>query len=129
MSAPRTPADVPEETGLVALAEAVLAHSMALLDHRYGISDPLPAGEFVGHVLAELAISAVLADRVTRGRWVLVRDALAAGATVEQVAAAIGADVAGIRIGLGLWASNQRRFNLITDEQHEAVRALLRETP
>ncbi|MGH3599939.1 MAG: hypothetical protein ACRDQH_06630, partial [Pseudonocardiaceae bacterium] len=96
----------------------------ALVKHRHSVLS-LSGPELAGHALAELAYSAALAERALSGRWVHAVDALDAGATHEQVAAATGLDVDELRTGLRSWAHNQLRAGIITTEQHTQVLTLL----
>jgi hypothetical protein len=58
-------------------------------------------------------------------RWVTVAEAITYGATIDQVAAGMGLDVGGVRVGLAGWADGQHRFGHITNAEHDQVIALL----
>lgn len=124
MSDPRTPADVPVMVHLGALADELAAHTMALVDHRHGLV-PLTGERYVAHNLAALAYCTALGDRLLGGRWVHAREALAAGATVGQVAAAMGMEPDELCAGLVEWAEGQCWHGLITHADHAEVLALV----
>lgn len=126
-SYPTRPGDLPQTVSLRELANGYHRHSWALREHhhRYGAADPRGVVE---HCLAALAYGGALAERASAGRCAIAVDALAAGASAEQVAKAMDCrELDDMRMEIGIWASNQRRFGLIDEERHEQVLALLRE--
>lgn len=126
MTEPMRPGEIPYDLSLADLARHRDRHGAALFEHRYGIA-PLNGQQRAGHALAELAYSHALAERVLFGRWVVAVESLEAGASHEQVAAAMGLDVDELRAGLRAWAHEQRRHGLIDDTRHAEVLALLGE--
>lgn len=73
--------------------------------------------------------AALAAGAITGYRWRLVVDALAAGAGVGEVADALSLDAAEVSAGLRSWARGQLRWDLISQEQHDRVLALLDDEP
>lgn len=120
------PGEIPDDLGLVTLAEQAMRHGGALFDHRFGIAH-LTDAQRAAHSLAELAYSAALAERALYGRWVVAVEALNAGAGHEQVAAAMGLDADELHAGLRGWAAGQLRFGHITPARHAEILALLGE--
>ncbi len=126
---PTSPFDVCHEVDLVELAERYTDHRFCVYRHRYDVA-PLPAGEFAEHCLGALVYQAVLADRASAGRWVYAVDALAAGATDEQVASAMGiATCEGLHAGLAGWAEGQPRAGLMTAARYVEVLELIGQVP
>lgn len=107
MIAPRRPGDVPTLAALADVIATIDRHRGALVNHRVGIGDPLGAEQVVTHALADLAVSHALADRLLWHRWLTVVEALTAGATLAEVAAACGLDVDEVQVGLRAWADGQ----------------------
>ena len=128
MAEPRTPGEIPHSMRLVELVGHAERHAGALSDHRLGIA-PLTDAQRAGHATAHLAVTAALAERELAGRWLLVVEALDAGAGHDQVAAAMGVDADEMAAGLRSWARNQLRHGLIDDARHAQVLALLGEPP
>jgi acyl transferase domain-containing protein len=123
---PTRPGEIPDDLGLVTLAEQAMRHGGALFDHRFGLAH-LTDAERAGHSLAELAYSAALAERALFGRWIVACEALNAGAGHDQVAAAMGLDADELHAGLRAWAHGQLRYGHITPARHAEVLALLPE--
>ncbi|MQA13697.1 MAG: hypothetical protein GEV09_05845 [Pseudonocardiaceae bacterium] len=124
---PTRPGDIDQETTLRWLVDHFGYHAVALLDHRESLRQLWPH-EVVAHSLATLAYSTELADRCTSGQWVCAADALAAGASLTQVGAAMGVHPPeDVRIGLGVWAAAQRRYGHIGTDRYDAVMALIQE--
>ncbi len=122
---PARPSDVPPDASLGELVEAVLDHWSTLVDSRHGLGDLVPAGQLAGHALAALATAHALAERVLAPRWVCVIDSLTYGATLRQVADAMGLDVDEVVAGLTSWADGQRREGSLSGDGHTAVLGLL----
>jgi hypothetical protein len=122
---PTRPADLPLSATLGQLVEAYHAHAGRLVDARHGLGEPLTAEQLAAHAVAALAVQHVLAERVLWPRWCDVRDALAHGATIDQVAAALGLDEDEVAAGLTSWVDGQRREDLITDVEHTEIVALV----
>ncbi|MDQ3275030.1 MAG: hypothetical protein M3Q39_08385 [Actinomycetota bacterium] len=110
---------------LHALVEDLHRRSWALTRHRSGVGEPLSAEQVIAHSLAVLTLGATIAEIATSGRWVYVREALAAGAGVEPIATAMGLDPDELRLGVGRWADRQHRSGHLTDAEHAAVLALV----
>ena len=106
------------------LAERYVEHIARLGDHQRGRDDLLPGG-VREHMLAALACQHRLLEEVTAGRWLLVAEALAHGATVEQAARAAGLDRGELVFGLSRWAASQRQIGQLTDAQLDEVLALI----
>lgn len=121
---PTRPSDIAPDTSLVTLAERYYHHLWPVAGVRVQ-AEHLTRDEFTAHALAALSYQAALADRAEAGRWVTVVEALSAGLSVEQVAAATGAHPDDLPVFLASWAAGQRRHGLITDERYEQVLGLL----
>ncbi len=120
---PTSPADIPYDADLAVLVKRYHEHAWALTgQRRYG---PQPVSELAAHAVAALAVQHVIADRVLYGRWINVGDALAFGATVEQVAKAMGLDEDEVRGGLGRWVDGMVRVGHFSPAQRDAVLDLL----
>ena len=130
---PRTPRDVPDPLPYADLATAVAEHRGRLVHARHGLGDQQPADQVVAHALAALATAHALAERVLRARWCDARDALADGATVDDVAHAMELSRSAVRAGLRDWADGQQRLNAhygdggFTPAEADEVRALVAE--
>lgn len=110
------------------LLDAWHSHIARLVDARHGLAHPpLPAGRLAHHALDALAVGEALAAGVLASRWVTVADALTNGATVAQVAEAMGLEVDEVVAGLRSWAHGQHRHGLMTDTARDEVLALLGE--
>ncbi|MCA1673792.1 MAG: hypothetical protein LC799_16845 [Actinobacteria bacterium] len=126
MPEPTRPGEIPYSMLLGDLVEHAQRHAAALFDHRLGIA-ALGDAQRGGHALAELAYTAALSQRALHGRWVVACEALDAGKSREQVAAAMGLDLDELHAGLRGWAHSQLRHGLIDADRHAAVLALLAE--
>lgn len=121
---PTRPGDIPQQLSLVVLADQHAEHRVQLLLHQHG-DQPLPADQIAGRAVAVLATGQALADRALASRWCYAVDALHAGATAEQVGAALGMDADLALIGIAQWAGEQHQLGLITAERHDEVLALV----
>lgn len=121
---PTRPADLHDMT-LVELAAAYGQHSSRLVNARHRIGEALPGDQVAAHAIAALAVQHELAERALASRWVIARDGLSYGASVAQVATAMGLDEDEVIFGLTRWASGQRRENLISDSEYAAIVALV----
>jgi hypothetical protein len=117
------------------LLDAWQLHSAALVNARHGIGEfgPEPAGRLRGSALDALVCGQALADQLMRMRWVTALDALTYGASLFDVAAALGLMAHEVAAGLRSWADGQLRLNRetggklgISPAEHDAVNALLR---
>lgn len=130
---PRTPRDVPDPFPYADFATAVAEHRGRLVDARHGLGDPQPADQVVTHAVAALATAHALAERVLWARWCDARDALAHGASVDDVARAMELSRSAVRAGLRGWADGQQRLNAhygdggFTPAEADEVRALVAE--
>lgn len=123
-SYPTRPGDIPSNATLVDLAEEITEHQLALLAHRHG-NKQLDAAQLRTVTLATLACRTALATEAAEARWMFAADALSAGATVEEVGAAMGVHPDDLPVFLASWAAEQRRLRLITDERYDEVLALV----
>lgn len=119
----RSPHDYPAKGTLAALVEIRTEHVLALTRHRH--VEALPVAEVRDHTLAVLAVSERIAREARAPRWVFAVDALAAAATLSQVAEAMGLDEDEVRHGLGRWADEQVRHELMTPARRAEVLALV----
>lgn len=79
--------------------------------------------------LAALTIASAILDALVVERWSLVRAALANGATVAEVGAALGdLEPDEVTAGLTSWADRQVHSGLLSEDDHDAVLALLART-
>lgn len=125
VSAPRRPADVGWRALMADILVAYQEHAARLVHARYGIGDPLAAGELAGHALAALATQHAMAERVLASRWCNARDALVYGASLDEVAAGMGLDVDEVAAGLRSWVDGQQRHCGMTAAEADEVAALL----
>ncbi len=123
MSLPTRPGDIPHNVPLRDLAAANTHHTLRLVDHRHGIGDPLTTEQRRAHALAALAYQHALAERALHSRWSIATDALAAGASLDTVAAAMDWLNTGDRLSDALrwWASDQHRQGLMDDARRDEV--------
>ncbi|HEX2299680.1 MAG TPA: hypothetical protein VHH34_14400 [Pseudonocardiaceae bacterium] len=128
MAQPTRPDEIPGALTLIDLAEQRHRHAAALLEHRHGLA-VLDGPEVAGHALAVLAYSTELSKRALYGRWVYATEALAAGASPDQVAAATDLTVDEFRTGLRSWADGQHRYGYLDPARHAEVLRLLGEPP
>lgn len=121
------PSDVHPDWPLRRVAAVYSEHVLRLRHYHHGIgqSAALPPHRVIGHAITALAAGTELVDRVSTLRWSLAVDALGHGATHEETAAAMGIDIAQLRIGIGEWADGLLRERLMTPERHADVLALL----
>lgn len=106
------------------LLQAWTGHKRRLAYSRCGIERLAPT-QAARHALDALATGEALAAYMVAGRWVTVAEALAHGATVTQVATAVGLDVDEVVAGLTSWADRQLAHHLITPAQNDEIHALL----
>lgn len=99
-------------------------HLDTLLRHQH--VEALPAAQVAEHTLTVLALSEHLAREARASRWVYATEALAAGATPGQVAAAMGLrDEYALRVGLRDWAEQQVEHGLMSPPRRDEVLALV----
>ncbi len=122
MSSPTQPSDISHNVPLQLLAVAYHRHTLRLIEHRHGIGDPLTTEQLRVHALAALAYQHALAERALHSRWSIAADALAAGATLRQVGAAMGGlDADQVRYTLRWWVDYQHREGLMDDARRDEV--------
>jgi len=122
MSLPTRPGDIPHNVPLRDLAAANTHHTLRLVDHRHGIGDPLTTEQRRAHALAALAYQHALAERALHSRWSIATDALAAGASLDTVGAAMGGlEPDEVRFELRRWAGDQHREGLMDDARRDEV--------
>lgn len=124
-SSPRRPSDFSYDVSLRVLLDAFFDFLGKVINANHGIGDPQPTTAVASAALAGLAAQHALADRVLAGRWVNARDALVYGATLADVAEAMGLDPDEVTVGLASWADGQHRHDLMTGAQRDEVLALL----
>ncbi|MCW2899243.1 MAG: hypothetical protein JWO67_1508 [Streptosporangiaceae bacterium] len=122
---PTTPGDLagasPRE-----LLDAWHRHVSRLVEARHNLADPpLPVGRLVGHALDALAVGQALTDAISNTRWTTASEALARGAGVERVAAAMGLDVDEVLFGLRSWADGQLQHGGLTPAGYDELCALV----
>jgi len=79
--------------------------------------------------LAELALGAVLIDRLRSIRWHTVADVLAAGGSPTDCAAALGLDPStSLSDQLRAWANTRREGGLLSDDEHRRILRLAADT-
>lgn len=122
---PTSAADVPHDAPLATVLQAFAAHTLRVVDAMLGIGEPLPVETLARHAVAALVLQHTVAERVLYSRWTTVRDALTYGASIGDVAAAMGLDVDEVVAGLRSWAAGQLRHGLVTEAEHDAVVALV----
>jgi len=123
MSVPTRPGDIPHNVPLRDLCVTYDRHALRIVEHRHGIGRPLTTERRLGHALAALAYQHALAERALYSRWSIATDALAAGASLDTVGAAMGWLNTGDRVGDALrwWAGDQHRQGLMDDARRDEV--------
>ena len=116
---PARPDEVPA-VGIETLAALCRQHTGALVRHRHSV-EPLTGDEVRAHAMAALVYQHTLAERVLWDRWVCAVDALAAGASHEQVAVAMCLEPGELQELLTAWADGQREFGHMTTARHAEV--------
>jgi len=92
------------------------------VEYRHGIGDPLTTKLRLDHALAALAYQHALAERALHSRWSIATDALAAGASLDTVGAAMGGlEPDEVRFELRRWAGDQHREGLMDDARRDEV--------
>jgi hypothetical protein len=83
------------------------SHLTPLVNAGLGVDEPEPVGWVRADALDALAYGQALCDPLTAMRWVTLADALAYGALVSHVAAALGPKIAEVTTGLRSWADDR----------------------
>ena len=123
MSSPTRPGDIPDNVTLRELADGYAFHVQPLIEHRYDIGDPLTTEQRLAHAIAALAYQHALAERALHSQWSIATDALAAGASLDTVSAAMGWPHTGHRVSDALrwWASDQHWQGLMDVARRDEV--------
>ncbi len=119
MSLPTRPGDIPHNVPLRDLVVTYDRHALRIVEHRHGIGRPLTTERRLSHALAALAYQHALAERALHSRWSIATDALAAGASLDTVGAAMGG--LEVRFALIRWAHWQHREGLMDDARRDEV--------
>lgn len=109
---PSRPSDLDGIGHLQPVLDSLYEHRARLAQARLGGDPPEPGDQLAARAIAALATGRAIASRMLAERWADARDALAHGATVEQVASAMALDVADVRTGLRHWVKAQERRHL-----------------
>ena len=99
----------PAGTSLPNLLAGCKSHLTTLVNTRLGVAEPAPADRLRAAALDALVYGQALADRLTAMRWVTVAEALAHGAPVAHVAAALGLETDEVAAGRRSWAKGQHQ--------------------
>jgi len=119
---PTRPGDIPHSILLRGLAVAYDRHALRIVEYRHGIGDPLTTEQRLAHALAALAYQHALAERALHSRWSIATDALAAGASLDTVGAAMGGlEPDEVRHALRCWAGDQHWRGLMDDARRNEV--------
>lgn len=94
----------------------------ALVRARHDVGEPEPVRT---DALDALVCGQELTDRLMAMRWVTIADTLAYGASIAQVAAALGMDIAEVAGGLRSWADGQHQYAGMSMAAHDEIHALL----
>ncbi|WP_232668729.1 hypothetical protein [Pseudonocardia sp. TRM90224] len=113
------------------LVDSYLLHLRTVISAVAANLPPLapPRAVVAGHALSAVVCACGLGERVASGRWEMVREALAHGATIGQVCAASGLEPDEICVGLSSWAEAQHRDGNFTDREYDTVLALVSPRP
>jgi hypothetical protein len=121
------PVTIPADLDGASMGELVQGwqdHIAALVDARHGLSEHSP-GRLRGTALDALVCGAAVVQRLQYARPVTMVDALSYGATVDDVATAVGTTPGAVVDDVRAWADGQLRHDLITQDRHAVVLALL----
>jgi hypothetical protein len=114
----------PPATPNTDLLDDFKAHTAHLVAARRGTAlVPLSAARLRYEALEALATGHALVEKVLATRWMTVLDALNYGATLTEVAAAMGLDVDEVRAGVMSWLDGQRAEDLIDRAEYMRLRA------
>jgi predicted component of type VI protein secretion system len=84
---------------------------------------PLSAARLSNEALGVLATGRALAEQLLATRWTTVFDALRYGASLDQVAAAMGLDIDKTRAGSMSWLDGQRAEGILSEAEYVWLRA------
>jgi hypothetical protein len=122
MLTPTRPDEVPRGRDIPTLLDDFHHVHWQLVQQRRGLADPLPKDQLISVGLAELALGAVLIDRLRSVRWHTVADVLAAGGARTECAAALGLHPpTSLSDQLQAWADTQREEGLLSDGEHRRI--------
>jgi len=108
-----TPAEL-AGTPLPLLLEVWHLHLSALVASAPSPAELLPDGWRRGHALDALALGEAIVESVRAGRWATAVDALTEGASVADVAKAMGLEAAEVACEISYWARAQCMVDLMT---------------
>jgi hypothetical protein len=100
-------------------------HVASLVRARLGVGEPEPLGRLRADALDALVCGQALADRLTAMRWVTVAEALADGAPIAHVGAALGLEIDEVAAGPRSWADGQHLHAGMSPAARNEVHALL----
>ena len=121
---PSQPFDVDEFVPLPQLLAAAERHEWKVVAAGCGI-ERLPAREVADHAIAVLALSTAAVIRLKQARGATIRDALAHGASLEEVADALSYSPEEAVDDLDDWADTQVRLGAMDTAERDRVRALV----
>jgi len=123
------PGDVRHDVPLARVAHLYSDHVLTLAQHRHNLIT-LTLSEVAERALTALAYGGALTERVESRRWSTAAHALAAGASLDTVGAAMGdLGSADVRYSLRRWASDQHRQGLMNDARRDEVLRLAAHNP
>lgn len=121
---PRQPFDVDEFVPLPDLVEAADRHEWAVVAAACGV-ERRPGREVAEHALAALALGEAVRIRIELARGALIRDALAHGATLDEIAAALNAGPQEAVDDVECWADVQLSIGAMDRAGRARVAALV----
>ena len=121
---PSQPFDIDEFVPLAELLAAAERHEWAVVAAGCG-AERLAAREVADHAIAALALSMAAVIRLQQARGVTIRDALAHGASLEEVAAALSYTPEEAVDDLDDWADAQVRVGAMDGVDRDRVRVLV----
>ena len=124
---PCHPFQVDEHVPLPEVLAAADRHEWTVVAATCG-GERLPAREVADHAVAALALGQAAVLRLELARGPLIRDALAAGATLGEVAEALDTGPDAVVDDLDLWADAQLRHGAMTVAERAWVAALVHRT-
>lgn len=124
---PRRPFDVDEYVPLPELLAAADRHEWAVVAAGCGV-ERRPAREVAGHALAVLALGAAVVVRLEMARGATIRDALAHGASLAEVAEALDMYAPDVVDELDGWADMQVRAGAMDAAERAEVAMLVLRT-
>jgi hypothetical protein len=95
------------------------------VDHDRRVKGGLSGAAVMHPAVARLGEGADLLARIVADRPALVAAALLDGTTMTQVAAALGWEVAELRMAIGRWAGKLRKAGRLTEAEYTALLAVV----